>query len=152
MESGSHSCLMIPYNKGEEKANTFVGKAPSTGLTNHRLISPPLKGRGFTATSGNARGACPTVSVPDFLKSLEKDGDFVFRPSGLRARSLCWLPSWGRSSCGRSNRYSWAINLFLRRANCSRLRHGFRLSGYFKFESRICPPLEIGTLVVWPTT
>ena len=35
---------MILYTKGEEKANTIVGKAPSTGLTNQRLISPPLKG------------------------------------------------------------------------------------------------------------
>jgi uncharacterized iron-regulated membrane protein len=35
---------MILYNKGEEKANIFVGKAPSPGRTNHRLICPPLKG------------------------------------------------------------------------------------------------------------
>ena len=35
---------MILYNKGEEKADTIVGKAPSTGLTTHRLVSPPLKG------------------------------------------------------------------------------------------------------------
>jgi hypothetical protein len=35
---------MILYNKGEEKANQLVEKAPSTGLTNHRLTSRALKG------------------------------------------------------------------------------------------------------------
>jgi hypothetical protein len=42
-DCGSHLCWMIVYNKGEEKANKIVGKAPSTGLTNHRLVSPPLR-------------------------------------------------------------------------------------------------------------
>jgi hypothetical protein len=44
-DCGSYSCWMIVYNKGEEKANQIVGKAPSTGLTNHRLVSPPLGAR-----------------------------------------------------------------------------------------------------------
>jgi hypothetical protein len=36
---------MIVYNKGEEKANHFVGKATSTGLTNRSFISLPLRAR-----------------------------------------------------------------------------------------------------------
>jgi hypothetical protein len=34
---------MIVYNKGEEKANYCVGKAPSTGLTNRSPHIPPFK-------------------------------------------------------------------------------------------------------------